>query len=160
MADVELLPCPFCGAVPRFDGEQGMAVCVLCGECGASSDFSPAGHEREAAAAWNTRADILDTAYLAIGAAAALRELDDARHSALIDARGGELGVIKATVKYAELLGKLYNDEFANEFPGVWCYDVSEPLGTAIVNHMADDEFHSIDGETVRKLARELAAQV
>lgn len=57
MADVELLPCPFCGSAPRFDGEHGKAVCVLCGECGASSDFWNAGHEAEAASAWNTRAN-------------------------------------------------------------------------------------------------------
>ena len=54
----ELLPCPFCGAVPRFDDEQGMPVCVLCGECGASSGFYPAGRYDEAAAAWNTRANM------------------------------------------------------------------------------------------------------
>jgi len=43
-----------------------MAVCVLCGECGASSDFSPAGREYEAAAAWNTRAPFAgDPGYLA-----------------------------------------------------------------------------------------------
>lgn len=103
--------------------------------------------------------DILDTAYLAIGAATALRELHGAKHSALIDAHGGELGVVKTAAKYAKLLDELYHAEFEDEFPGVWCYDVSEPLGAAIVNHMADDEFNSIDDETVRKLARELAAQ-
>lgn len=55
---VELKPRPFCGNPdPRIDEAASGFPCILCGECGASTDYMSGPSEYEqAVAAWNRRA--------------------------------------------------------------------------------------------------------
>jgi hypothetical protein len=71
--------------------------------------------------------DLLDVAYIAIGAAQARVAAGD-QHSG--PAREGELGYIQTCIEHAGLLDRLWQ-ETNGEFPGVWCYEVAEPFGYA-----------------------------
>lgn len=102
-------------------------------------------------------ADTLDIAYLAIGARAGLSELDTATHSSLCDAHGGELGVIREVVDFAATLDELYHGEVAEDFPGVWAYEVAEPVGKAAVLAMAALPNHYLSAPNFRELARDAA---
>jgi Lar family restriction alleviation protein len=55
---VELMPCPFCGSAPRVDEGMRGYPCILCGNCGASSDYASTDDVSEAVTAWNTRAPV------------------------------------------------------------------------------------------------------
>jgi Lar family restriction alleviation protein len=51
----ELKPCPFCGGTARIDEGMRGYPCILCGTCGASSDYASTDDVSEAISAWNTR---------------------------------------------------------------------------------------------------------
>lgn len=55
--NVELKPCPFCGGEARIDEGMRGYPCILCGTCGASSDYASTDDVSEAITAWNTRHD-------------------------------------------------------------------------------------------------------
>ena len=57
--NIELKPCPFCGASQvRVELADGWVIPVIhCEGCGAGVSFCSTRHEEEAAAAWNRRAD-------------------------------------------------------------------------------------------------------
>lgn len=54
MMSEELKPCPFCGGTAYIHELSDRLYIVMC-DCGASSGIE--GTEKEAAAAWNRRAD-------------------------------------------------------------------------------------------------------
>lgn len=103
--------------------------------------------------------DTLDIAYLAIGAKAALETLEHHERNRLTERHGGELGLIREVIDFAATVDGVYHEELEDEFGGVWAYDVAEPLGEAMVRHMAADTHGCISAETVRELVRNLAAQ-
>jgi hypothetical protein len=76
--------------------------------------------------------DILDVAYIAIGATRALAEAGDQHNGPQGD---GELGYIQACIEHVVLLDRLWQ-ETNGEFPGVWCYEVAEPFGYAYGQHL------------------------
>lgn len=53
-----LAPCPFCGGDARIDEGMRGYPCILCGTCGASSDYASTDEVSEAIAAWNRRASL------------------------------------------------------------------------------------------------------
>ncbi len=56
MSKYELLPCPFCGAMPTFD-TNGIRTWVFCFHCGARGKgfYNGRSAQKQAADAWNTR---------------------------------------------------------------------------------------------------------
>lgn len=51
--DTGLLPCPFCGELPKFERSFAGGPYILCDGCGAATMFAET--ETEASARWNTR---------------------------------------------------------------------------------------------------------
>lgn len=70
--------------------------------------------------------DILDIAYMAIGAYCALKE-----SKAYPPAGGGELEYIREVIEYHPVLTKLWEEQ-GDDFGAVWAYEVAEPLGHVI----------------------------
>ena len=97
--------------------------------------------------------DHTDIAYMGIGAATALAELDGRLHDALCEAHGGQLGVVGEIVKHAQLLADVYAEQ-DGQFPGVWYYDVAEPFGSRFVEALAAGQ--DVDpAALVRKIVEE-----
>lgn len=77
--------------------------------------------------------DMLDVAYIALGAKQALIDAaDDVGDSG---ADGGELEYVQACIDHAPLLDQVWR-EVVGTFPGVWCYEVAEPFGYAFGQHI------------------------
>jgi hypothetical protein len=72
--------------------------------------------------------DPLDIAYLAIGAKSALLTAKSEAYKTLAEAHGGELEIINEVVAQAAMLERVWLD-VCDDFAGVWCYEVCEPLG-------------------------------
>ena len=80
--------------------------------------------------------DVLDIAYIAIGAKQALVHSPSGLDA--ISRFEGELGYVQACIDQAALLDRVWRacDE---AFPGVWCYEVVEPFGYAFGQHLQRD---------------------
>lgn len=77
--------------------------------------------------------DMLDVAYIALGAKQALIDAtDDVGDSG---AGGGELEYMQACIDHAPLLDQV-SQEVVGTFHGVWCYEVAEPFGYALGRHL------------------------
>lgn len=76
--------------------------------------------------------DILDVAYIAMGAKQALMEAEDLHSGPQLE---GELGYIQACIDHVGLLERLWQ-ESNGEFPGVWCYEVAESFGYVYGQHL------------------------
>lgn len=95
--------------------------------------------------------DHLDIAYLAIGAA----DADPGLH---MDYHGGQLELINDTVALAPMLARLWREIPDGEYPGVWTYEVSEPLGREYASSLLRGE--SPDGEAMARVLIEQAMGV
>ena len=77
--------------------------------------------------------DLLDVAYIALGAMDALE--DWPADGAVMDRFGGHLGFIQACIEHAPLLHRLWLER--GEQAGLaWCYDVAEPFGERYGRHL------------------------
>lgn len=76
--------------------------------------------------------DLLDVAYIAMGAKQALLDAGDQHNGPQLE---GELGYIHACIDHVGLLDRLW-EETSGEFLGVWCYEVAEPFGYAYGQHL------------------------
>lgn len=88
--------------------------------------------------------DLLDVAYIAIGAKRALDRSGLGYSEMPFE---GELAYIQACIDQAPLLGQAWQG-CSERFPGVWCYEVAEPFGLAFGRHLlkrgASDHAESI----------------
>ena len=66
-----------------------------------------------------------EIAFLALGAADVLKE----RRGESLDEYGGYMGFIGEVIRHAPLLSERWRRMNAEEFSGVWFYDVTERLG-------------------------------
>lgn len=81
---------------------------------------------RETAVGSTLTDDIADEiAFLALGAAAALRDHGGAN----LDAYGGYMGFIAEVTRHAHMLANRWDQFAEGEFEGVWLYDVTERFG-------------------------------
>lgn len=76
--------------------------------------------------------DLLDVAYIAIGAKRALDRSGLGYSEMPFE---GELAYIQACIDQAPLLGQAWQG-CSDGFPGVWCYEVAEPFGLAFGGHL------------------------
>lgn len=83
--------------------------------------------EKREAAARHTFDELLaeEIAFLALGAADTLRE----HHGESLDAYDGYMGFIGEVIRHAPLLSERWRRMDAEEFSGVWLYDVTERFG-------------------------------
>jgi hypothetical protein len=88
--------------------------------------------------------DILDVAYVAIGAKRELEKAGDQHNGPQLE---GELGYIQACIEHVGLLDRLWQ-EMNGEFPGVWCYEVAEPFWYVYGQHLLQGEDRG-DAETI-----------
>jgi hypothetical protein len=77
--------------------------------------------------------DVLDIAYIAIGARQALADSPAGQDT--ISRFEGELGYVQACIDQADQLNRVWQ-EYAGTFPGVWCYEAAEPFGYAFGKHL------------------------
>ena len=95
--------------------------------------------------------DLLDVAYIAIGAKQALLDAGDQHNGPQLE---GELGYIQTCIEHVGLLDRLWQ-ETSGEVLGVWCYEVAEPFGQRYVEALALD--FSVNPE---QLVRTLISEV
>lgn len=88
--------------------------------------------------------DVLDLAYLAIGAKQALVECGGVSRC---DRFEGELDFIQACIGQVGCLDRAWQG-LGEPFPGVWCYEVAEPFGYAYGTHLLQGG-KSLDAEDI-----------
>lgn len=96
--------------------------------------------------------DPLDIAYIALGAKQAL---SSSRPSHGVGSFDGELAYVQACIEHAPLLAEAW-EGCSDTFPGVWCYEVAEPFGFQIGQHL----LHGGDAKNAGSILDKIVAAV
>lgn len=106
----------------------------------------------------NTPAEPLTVAYAALGAVHALQRAPTPNaFTRMADAgAGGQLNFVDECITHAGVADRLFRDEFADTFGGVFAYDIAECFGERVAQRILAGE--CVNAQEAEQIARELFA--